>query len=110
MLTLEEILASEREDAAVLRARGLADRAADIERVCDRVQESLGNYLRWLSETEAILWSGRSAKYLRDRFAGWVAQGDARKVGRNRQYRASAIPRNVDVAGLRQRARQEAAA
>lgn len=109
-MTLEDVLANEREDAAILRARGLADRADDIERVCDRVAESLQHYLQWLSESEASLWSGHSAKWLRARFAGLQAQGDAKRQGRYRYYRASAIPRSVDVAQLRQMARSDGAA
>lgn len=109
-MTVEEVLANEREEAAILRARGLADRADDIERVCDRVAQALDVYLRWLSETEASLWSGRSPDYLRQRFAGMAADGNARKQGRSRFYRASALPRTADIAALKRQARLDAEA
>lgn len=104
------MLANEREEAAVLRARGLSGRADDIERVCDRVAEALGQYMRWLPESEAALWSGHTTRWLRARFEGYRQQGDARREGRRRYYRASALPRSVDVAGLRQMARSDAEA
>jgi hypothetical protein len=103
-VTLEDVLANEREDAAVLRARGLADRAADIERVCDRVSEALAHYLKWLSETEASLWSDHGAAWLRERFDGMASRGDAKRIGRHRLYRASALPQAANASDVAKRA------
>ncbi len=108
MESLEEVLSSERQEAAVLRKRGLTDRADDIERMCDRIVKAMPTHLKWLSESEAIAWSGKSGAWLRGRFAGWSLTSDAKKEGRHRYYRASALPRDVDVAALRRRAQLDA--
>lgn len=109
-MTLEDVLANQRGEAAVLRARGLTARADDIERVCDEIASALPHYLSWLSESEAALWSGQSRAWLRDRRDGWGERGDARKQGRGWFYRASALPRRADLVGAAVRARRMIAA
>lgn len=105
---IEDVLASERQEAEVLRARGLTDRANDIVKVCDRIQAALPDYFRWLNPTDASLWSGLSDVALRRRFEGMRAANQAKRVGRVRYYRASALPRTADVSALRRRARSAA--
>lgn len=58
---------------------------ADIERAGER-------YLRWVSEPDAQLYSGRRQRWLRDRYHRLEAEGDARRVGGKRYYRLSALP------------------
>lgn len=109
-MTIEEQLATYREDANVLDRMGHAKEAATLRRIADEVATALGDYLRWLSESEASLWSGKSERWLRERFEVMLQMGNARKLGRHRQYRAAALPRSVDYVGLREQARQDAEA
>jgi hypothetical protein len=84
---LEDVLADERAQAAVLRRNGYAHDAELIERVCDRVERAAEDYVTWLSEPNAQLRSGRSTAFLRGRFAEWEAAGHARKRNGRREYR-----------------------
>ncbi len=97
--TLEQLLADWRGDAQVLRRRG-HDRDADqMERFADAVARAAEDYLRWLSEDEALLRSGRSLGWLRTQFPEWERAGHARRDGRKRWYRMLVIPQRAnDVA------------
>ena len=95
MRPLEQVLADEREDAASLRRNGEADKAAIIERICDRVQEAAEDYLRWMTEEQAMTKSGRGQQYFLSRFEEWEALGHARKKGRLREYRSVIVPQRV---------------
>jgi hypothetical protein len=90
--SVEQVLADERGQAAVLRANGHGLEARIIERVCDSVSESLREYLTWLSEPDARLRSGRTVEWLRGRFAEWASEGMAEVRGGRRYYRAVIIP------------------
>jgi len=105
-MTLEDVLANERGEAAVLRARKHGAEADAIERVCDRVSAALAHYLTWLSESEAALRSSRSRAWLREHFAGMASKGDAKREGRHRLYRASGLPETVNPQDARQRGRR----
>lgn len=111
-MTIEELLANYRENAAILEHACAKEQAELYRRVAQEVTDALGDYLRWLSEEEAALWSGKSTRWLRDRFEAMAATmpPTARRAGRHRQYRAAALPRAVDYIGLRAQARQDAAA
>jgi hypothetical protein len=89
---IEQVIADEREQAAILRANGHGGEARIIERVCDRVSESLREYLTWLSEPDARLRSGRTVEWLRGRFAEWASEGMAEVRGGRRYYRAVIVP------------------
>lgn len=91
-MTIEQVLADERGQAAVLRANGHASEARIIERVCDSVSESLREYLTWLSEPDARLRSGRTVEWLRGRFAEWASEGMAEVRSGRRYYRAVIVP------------------
>lgn len=103
---IEEVLGTYREEAAILERAGHGRDAEVLRRVADEVSTALGDYLRWLSEAEAAAWCDRSERWLRERFPAWEWSGDARRHGRHRQYRASVLPRSVDVVGVREEARR----
>ncbi len=66
--------------------------------MADEVAEAAHEYLTWLSETDAMLQSGRSREWLRSRFPEWERAGHARSAGRGvRQYRAMIVPRRAAV-------------
>lgn len=102
--TLEQILADERGQAAVLRHNGHVLQAEAIERVCDRVAKAQEDYLTWISEHAAALRSGKSLRWLRSRFPQWERQGYARHQGRERQYRRIIVPKAANLANARQSA------
>lgn len=107
-MKLEDVLADCREDAALLRAHGHKGQPESMERVCDRVAESMRSYLEWLSEAEAHSRSGRAIDWLRGRFADWEAIGMAERRGRARYYRAVIVPRRANLEAARADARREA--
>ena len=100
--TLEEVLADERGAAQVLRANGHAHDAELIERVCDRVSAAAQDYLRWLSEPDARLRSGRSAAWLRARFPEWASEGHAELRRGVRYYPQCVIPQRADITAARE--------
>lgn len=59
-LTLEQVLADARGEAAVVRkhAPGIANA---IDELCDRVRDAAEDWLRWLTMDEAVSRSGHSA-------------------------------------------------
>lgn len=103
--TLEQVLADERGDAAVLRARGHAHDAELIESVCNKVAAAARDYLTMLPEADARLWSGKSTEWLRARFPEWAALGHAELRGRVRYYRAIVLPRRARVVAAREAGR-----
>jgi len=50
-----------------------------IDAICDDVARAAEDYMSFLSETDAMLRSGRAAGWLRARFAEWLEQGHAKK-------------------------------
>lgn len=99
---LGQLLADWRGEAAVLRRRGDARAAELLEQCATEVDTVAADYLTWLSETEAMLRSGRARPWLRTRFAEWQREGHARWRGRERQYRALVVPRRAQVVAAQQ--------
>jgi hypothetical protein len=104
--TLEDVLRHHRADAATLRRRGHDHEADVIESVCSDVERTAETYLRWLSEDDAMLRSGRGRAWLKARFPEWQAAGDARQDRKVRRYRMIVIPerrrvRDAQEAGRR---------
>lgn len=105
--TLEQVIIEWRELAAA--AKRLHDeRTADvILTILHDVSDAAEDYLRFFSEADAQLRSGKSARWLRSQFPEWMAQGNARRNARGeRQYRALVIPQRGNTsaayeAGLR---------
>ena len=107
-MRLEDVLADWRGQAAVLRHRGHGLQAETIEQVCRDVATAAEDYLSWLSETEACLRSGRSAKWLRDRWPEWERMGNAKRRGRYREYRMIIVPRDANIIAAREAGRRAA--
>jgi len=102
---LEQVLADARERAAILKHEGHPVQARSIEDFADRVASAAEDYLRWLSEDDAALRSGRSASWLRSRFAEWERQGHARRDGRRRLYRQVVVPQRANPTAAREAGR-----
>lgn len=111
-MTLEQVLADFREEAAILRANSQGAQAASIERVCEVVRNCMASYLDWMSEDEARLWSGWSRTRLRAHFPQWETQGLAEWVGEGRKarrrYRRQAVPRRANTLGAFEAGKQSA--
>lgn len=103
---LNDVIADERGQAAVLRANGHALEADIIERICDRVANSSEEYRRFLTEAEAELRSARSIEWLRGQFAQWESQGNAKKKDGRRYYRMVVIPQRANLSVIREEGRQ----
>lgn len=108
--TLEQVLADERGQAAVLRHNGHAHDADLIERVCDRVSAAAEEYLRFLSEADARLRTNKSVDWLRSRFPEWMEQGHAKKIGAVRYYRMVVLPPRANLSAAREEGRRAGAA
>jgi hypothetical protein len=106
-VTLEQVLADERGQAAVLRAKGHPHDAALLEALCDRVADAAEDYIRFISESDARLRSGWSVDRLKGRFPQWEREGHAEKRGRERYYRQLVIPQRVNPSAVRAEARRD---
>lgn len=97
-MTLDQLLADWRGDAAVLRRNGEVGKADLLERCATDAARAAEPWLTWLSEADAMLRSGRSREWLRGRFAAWEREGHARSHGKLRQYRMAIVPQRAQVA------------
>lgn len=100
---LSDVLANARGEAAVLRRAGNTGQAGYIDQLCDQVKDAAEDYMRWLSEDDALLKSGWSSRTLHRRFGDLVECGLARWTNGARQFRACAIPQRADTVGARAR-------
>ncbi len=108
---LETLIADYRSDARALERTNNLHDAELIQRFCNEVEQSAEDYLKFLTETEAVLHSGHSRDWLRVRFQGWARLGHAkrREHGKpERLYRRCILPRRADVAAARADARRAA--
>lgn len=106
MRPLETVLADWREKASTLRSVRHQHDAELIDAICDDVARAAEDYMRFVSETDAMLRSGKSAEWLRGRFADWQEQGHAEKRKGVRYYRALVIPRRPDLEAAREAGRR----
>lgn len=95
---LAQLIADWRADAAVLRRRGVTTEAQILERCADQTEAAAVEYLTLLTESEAILFSGQTSRWLRSRFPAWESRGNALRRGRTRYYRQLALPRRTRIA------------
>jgi hypothetical protein len=113
MRSLEDVLADWRGDAAVLRKQGHDAQAARLETMATEAAEAAHPFVTWLSESEAMLQSGRRMPWLRSRYREWEREGHARKGPRGREYRMLIVPRRANVESAaeagRKAAREQAA-
>lgn len=101
---LETLIADYREDAAALHRMMNTHDALLIERFCDEVSAAAEDYITFLSDTEAVLWSGYTKDWLRQQFPRWERDGHAkvREHGkRDRLYRRCILPRRANVGAAR---------
>lgn len=108
-MTLEELLANWREDAAVLRRTGHQAEAERRERDARDVADAAADYLEWMTEEDARARSGRSVEFFRQRFTEWERAGYARKRGRKREYRTIVVPRRANLSAAYEAGRRGAA-
>jgi hypothetical protein len=109
--SLEQVLADEMGDVPVLRKHHKDDIADAIERVCRRVLDATEDYRKWLSESDAMIRSGKGRYWLRARFGEWAHNDLARWAPRNpraREYRAIVIPQRSDWAAIQADAKRAA--
>jgi hypothetical protein len=91
--TLEDTISEARARALVLKVEGHGAQAAAIERVCTEIERARGfeEYLCWLPEDEAVIYTNRTVEFLRARFGHWEQRSLAQLVGRTRFYRRCAL-------------------
>lgn len=92
-LLLEDVLANARERVTMLRMEGHAHQALSIERVLDEVRTApdMRQYLEWLDEPDAALYSGRAVATLARHFVSLEKRFLARWHNGRRQYRRQAL-------------------
>lgn len=101
-MTLRDVIADARGEAAVLRRNGHAAQAETLERVAQAVEAAAVDYLTELTEEEARLRCKKSVAWLRARFEGWMGQGHAGWKGKARWYRQVVIPHTPSRESARQ--------
>lgn len=110
-MTLEDVLADAREEAATLTRYG---HVTALDSLLDKITGTLREYLTWHDEKGAALMSGKSAGYFHSRYEDWAARGLARSPRRGvRQYREVVIPKKASIgevqADAERAAREDAA-
>lgn len=105
---IEQVLADAAERATMLRMEGHPIQAGAIERVLAEVRAALPEYLEWLPESAACLYTGRSPEYLRARFGRWQARGLAEFRGRVRYFRRCALEHRGNADAIREAGRRAA--
>lgn len=111
--TLETVLADYRSDADALDRTQSASTAKLIRQMCKDVETAAEDFLIFLPEKEAELWSGYAKDWLRKRFPAWERLGHAKYRAhgkRDRLYRRCILPRRADLAAARADAVQTARA
>jgi hypothetical protein len=107
-MTLDQVIADARGQAAVLRTYGAEPVADALERLCDRFAEASAPFREFMNEQEAMLASGKSQKWLRDRFPEWERRNLARMVRGRREYLKVVVPQDLNLDAVRADARRAA--
>ena len=105
---LAQVITDWHGDAAVLRRHSQHALAEQLERCAVEVQTAAEEFLTWLTESEAVLFSGETARWLQSRFPSLERRGMAVKEGRVRRYRQCALPRRAETASAFEAGRQAA--
>ena len=105
--SLEEVLAATRVKAGI--ARELRDEriASVMEDIADVIAEATRDYRIFLTEDEAIIWSGRSRSWLRRRYRELAADGHAKlsETG-EKTFRRIALARRRGYSGVEEAAQR----
>lgn len=109
-LELSQVIADAHEEAAVLERNGAAFSVERVREILRGIGKASEEYTTWLSEGDAVMRSGYSVDWLRGRFEQWKRDGNARLVGRARQYRQCTIPRRANTITAAARGREAARA
>lgn len=109
-MSLDELLDRYRREAAVLHDAGAVDLAEVRLRTVREIEDATEEWRASLNLSEAMLYTGRTERWLRAEWAALEVQSPslAWKVGRTLMFRRVALRRRADVA--RARAMGEAAA
>lgn len=103
--TLETVLADMRAKADALdRSHDRTGKAEMLREFAKRVEDTTEDYLKFLPEKEAVLWSGHAKVWLRQRYPHWERLGHAKKREHDRgerTYRRCILPRRADTAAAR---------
>jgi len=110
MKELETILADAFAEARTLEGNRASFSVERVREILKDVEEATEEWTTWLSETDASIRSGYSEDTLRGKFELLKRDGHARLAGRNRQYRACALPRRANVVAASARGREAARA
>ena len=108
MKDLEQILVDAAEEANTLDAHGAAFSVRRMRELLAAVRESAEPYTRFVIESDARIYSGKSVEWLRARFAEWEGEGHAKRVQGKRWYRLIVLPRRPDLEAAREAGRRAA--
>jgi hypothetical protein len=104
-----EVLADERGQAAVLRAKGHEHDARLIEQLCDRFQAAAFPYLNFMSEPEAMLRTGKNERQMRKQYLELEPRGHAKKINGKRYYRECMLEPRPNLSAAHEAGRRAAA-
>jgi hypothetical protein len=106
--SVEQVIADRRESANHAGWLGHAHDAELIRAILDEIEQAAEDYLTWLSEAEAKLWTGHRVQWLRARYAELEPDGNAKTERGTRFYRAICLPRRVNADEARAAGRRAA--
>ncbi len=78
-------------EAMALERAGLMESAMRLRTLAGRLQVELGP-TRFVTEAEAVVLTGRGARWLATRHRGWRRGGGAREIAGIREYRVCVLP------------------
>lgn len=91
-MTIEQALETARSDARVMDRCGGTYKPSVVLQMLDAIERAARPFAAWLSESDAMIRSGKGASYFRARFRAWESAGLAEQRGRLRYYRAAVVP------------------
>jgi len=107
-MTLDQVVAVRDELGTLVRSHAFTGPEA-LARWADQLAIDIkAEADRWLTEDRAGLRSGRSIRWLRERFNGWAQEGYAKLERGERFYYAPAVPRRSGTAMTSDDAREQA--
>ena len=110
--SLDQLLADWKERANQLRYTNHSHDATLIEKVCDEVADCMVDFLTWMSEERATLYTGLKAPALRHKFPSLEARGLAKwdEQRRRRLYRRVGLEHRGNSEAAREEGRRAGAA